>query len=328
MLGRLGEIGAGLAVRGVDTASNAVTATRASAAAFARDFVGAERSEDPLDERDADFIAATLASYRALARAYFRPHVRGLEQIPATGPVLLVGNHSGGSLIADTFVFGYEFAEFFGTRRRFHQLAHDMLFRIPGLAGLRKYGMIPAAPENARRALAAGAAVLVYPGGDWETYRPSWQSDEVDFGRRKGFIDIALEAGAPIVPVVAIGGQETALFLTRGERASKLLGLDKMLRLKVLPVQIAPPWGITVLDLPLRIPLPAQITIQVLPPIHLEAEFGADPDRDQVYDSIIAEMQSALTELAAERDLPVVGTVGERADESEVAEEVLAGRSA
>ena len=321
-------MGAGLASRGIAATSSAISAGRASAVAFAEDFTGGERAENPLDERDTAFIDSTLATYRSIVRAYFRPHVRGLEHVPTEGPALLVGNHSGGTLIADTFVFGYEFAAMFGSGRSFHQLAHDMLFRVPGLAALRKYGMIPAAPENARRALAAGAAVLVYPGGDWETYRPSWESGKIDFGGRKGFIDIALEAGAPIVPVVAIGGQETALFLARGERASRFLGLDKMLRIKVLPVQIAPPFGITVLDLPLRIPLPAQITIQVLPPIDLRAEFGADPDRDEVYDTIIDEMQRALTELSEERDLPVVGTVGERADHSEVADEVLAGRSA
>ena len=107
----------------------------------------------------------------------------------------------------------------------------------------------------------------------------------------------------PIVPVVAIGGQETALFLGQGRRAARVLGLDRALRLKVLPVQVAPPVGATVLDLPLRIPLPAKITIQVLPPIELDPARGVDDG----YRRVTATMQKTLTELADERTLPVVG---------------------
>jgi 1-acyl-sn-glycerol-3-phosphate acyltransferase len=149
--------------------------------------------------------------------------------------------------------------------------------------------------------------VLVYPGGDYETFRPSWQSDRVDFGGRKGFIKLALEREVPIVPVVAIGGQETALFLTRGQRAARLTGWANLTRIKVLPVALAPPFGVSVLDLPTRIPLPAKITIEVLPPIDLVERFGPDPAYEHVYEEITGEMQEALSELQEERTLPVVG---------------------
>jgi 1-acyl-sn-glycerol-3-phosphate acyltransferase len=148
----------------------------------------------------------------------------------------------------------------------------------------------------------------VYPGGDYETYRPSWHGDRIEFGGRKGFIKLALEQGVPIVPVVAAGGQETALFVTRGERAAKATGWDRLTRIKVLPVQIAPPFGITVMDLPTRIPLPAKITVEVLPPIDLEERFGESPDHEEVYDEVTGEMQEALTDLANERIVPVVGS--------------------
>ena len=78
-----------------------------------------------------------------------------------------------------------------------------------------------ASPENAQQALDAGAALLVYPGGDYEVHRPIWERNKVDFDGRKGFIRLALEADVPIVPVVSIGGQETALFLSRGERLAR-----------------------------------------------------------------------------------------------------------
>jgi hypothetical protein len=109
------------------------------------------------------------------------------------------------------------------------------------------------------------------------------------------------------VPVVSIGGQETALFVTRGEKAARLTGLAKFARIKVLPVQIAPPFGISVLDLPTRLPLPAKITIQVMPPVDLEERFGPKPDVDDVYDELTGDMQDTLGELSDERTLPLVG---------------------
>ena len=263
---------------------------------------------DWLEARDPEYIRETLPALRAMSRLYFRGEVRGLEHIPAEGPVLLVGNHSGGPLIADTFVFAQAFYDFFGPERRFHQLAHDLVFRVPGVrASLSRYGTVPASPDNMRRALDAGAALLVYPGGDHETYRPSWESAEIDFAGRTGFARLALELGVRIVPVVAIGGQETALFLGQGRRLARRLGVDRLLRLNVVPAQVGPPFGLTVLDLPARIPLPAKITVRVLPPIDLAALLGSDADPERAYALVTDVMQRALHKLAAERTLPVVG---------------------
>ena len=263
---------------------------------------------DPLDLRDPEYIRRTLPALRAMADVYFRAEVRGLENIPARGPVLLVGNHSGGTLIADTFVFGQAFYDYFGVDRVFHQLAHDLVFKVPGVrAVLTPYGTVPASPENMRRALARDAALLVYPGGDHETYRATWHSAEIDFAHRTGFIRLALELGVPIVPVVAIGGQETALFLGQGERIARLLHLHRLLRVDVAPVQIAPPLGVTVFDLPGRVPLPAKITVEVLPVIDLETELGADPDPEEAYELVTGRMQDVLGELADARAFPVIG---------------------
>jgi 1-acyl-sn-glycerol-3-phosphate acyltransferase len=261
---------------------------------------------DDLDEWDPKYIRRTLPVLGAFFNRYFRSEVRGLENIPPAGPVLLVGNHSGGTMIADTFVFTTAFYEHFGTNRRFHQLAHDVAARMPGL-GIRPYGTVAASHENARRAFERGAAVLVYPGGDYETFRPSWHSDRIEFGGRQGFIKLALEANVPIVPVVSIGGQETGLFLTRGQRAAKAIGFDRLTRITVLPLSLGPPLGLNLLDLPLRIPIPAKITIEVLPSIDLNRRFGREPDPDQVYDELTEEMQNALSALSDERTAPVIG---------------------
>jgi 1-acyl-sn-glycerol-3-phosphate acyltransferase len=260
-----------------------------------------------LDERDPDYIRESLPRLWLLASLYFRAEVRGLGNVPEEGPVLLVGNHSGGNLTPDTGVFTLAFSTYFGVERPFYQLAHNLVLSMPGLSFLRKYGTVAASHDNARKALQAGAAVLVYPGGDYEVHRPSWQSGRVDFGGRKGFLRLALDAGVPIVPVVSIGGQETSLFLSRGERLAKGLRLDKLFRLKVLPISIALPWVINVGDMAGHLPLPAKITVEALPPIDLRREFGADPDLDEVYEHLVRQMQETLDALAAERRFPVIG---------------------
>src|SRR3954467_3257837 len=181
---------------------------------------GAIQSRIPvadLDERDPDYIRENLPGIWLLASLYFRGEVRGLGNIPEEGPVLLVGNHSGGNLTPDTGVFTLAFCSYFGVERPFYQLAHNLVLSMPGLGLLRKYGTVAASPDNARKALRSGAAVLVYPGGDYEVHRPIWERHRVDFNGRKGFLRLALQENVPIVPVVSVGGQETSIFLSRGE---------------------------------------------------------------------------------------------------------------
>src|SRR5437588_3361650 len=259
-----------------------------------------------IDAWDPNYIRRVLPAWRAIMGTYFRGEVRGLDNVPDEGPALLVGNHSGGTLIADTFVFAGEFYAHFGPNRRFHQLAHDIAARLPG-TGLSRWGTVAASHENARRAFDKGAPVLVYPGGDYETFRPTWHSDRIEFGGRKGFIRLALERGVRIVPVVAIGGQEAALFATRGERAAEATGWAKRTRIKVLPVAFAPPFGATLLDLPGRLPVPAKITVEVQRPIDVVERFGPKPEPEKVYEEITGEMQDRLSELQEERTLPIIG---------------------
>ncbi|MGZ4273912.1 MAG: 1-acyl-sn-glycerol-3-phosphate acyltransferase, partial [Solirubrobacteraceae bacterium] len=91
---------------------------------------------DPFELRDPEYIARTLPALRVMADVWFRAEVRGLENIPPRGPVLLVGNHSGGMLIADTFIFAQAFYDHFGPEREFFQLAHDLVFKVPGIRAM------------------------------------------------------------------------------------------------------------------------------------------------------------------------------------------------
>ncbi|MCW2689847.1 MAG: 1-acyl-sn-glycerol-3-phosphate acyltransferase [Mycobacterium sp.] len=254
-----------------------------------------------LDHRDPDYIRDRLPGTWLLASLYFRADVRGLHRIPNEGPVLLVGNHSGGNVPPDTFVFTLAFCSYFGVERPFYQLAHNLVVTAPGLGWLRKFGTVAANPENARLALESGAALLVYPGGDYEVFRPSWERHVVDFDGRKGYVQLARETGVPIVPVASVGGQETALFLNRGQWLAKLLRVDKTLRLKSVPISLALPWGLNISDLAGHIPLPAKISIEVQEPIEV------DGDDQAVHDKVMESLQAGVDRLAAERRFPVIG---------------------
>lgn len=278
-----------------------MTTAAAGLLAWVRNQVAARVPKADLDHRDPDYIRDQLPGLWLLASLYFRADVRGLDRIPADGPVLLVGNHSGGNVPPDTFVFTLAFCSYFGVERPFYQLVHNLVALYPALRWLPKFGTVAASPDNARLALESGAAVLVYPGGDYEVYRPSWQRHVVDLGGRKGFVRLARETAVPIVPVASVGGQETALFLGRGQGLARLLMLDKVFRLKSLPISVALPWGLNITDWLGHIPLPAKITIEVQEPI------AATGDDQAVYDKVVASLQAGVDRLAAERRFPVIG---------------------
>jgi len=267
--------------------------------------VSARVPKADLDQRDSDYILEQLPGLWLLASLYFRADVQGLDRIPTKGPVLLVGNHSGGNLPPDTFVFTLAFCSYFGVERPFYQLAHNLVVSMPGLGSLRKFGTVAANHDNATLALKSGAALLVYPGGDYEVFRPSWKRHEVDFDGRKGYVKIAREAGVPIVPIASVGGQEAALFLDRGQWLAKLLMVDRIARLKSVPIMLAPPWGITVSDMIPRLPLPTKVSIEVQDPI--DADFIAGADDDVVNDKVLASLQAAVDRMAAKRRFPVIG---------------------
>ncbi len=272
---------------------------------WARRQVASRVPKADLDQRDPDYIREQLPGLWLLASLYFRADVRGLDRIPKDGPVLLVGNHSGGNLPPDTFVFTLAFCSYFGVERPFYQLAHNLVVSMPGLGSLRKFGTVAANPENAKLALQSGAALLVYPGGDYEVFRPSWQRHDVDFGGRKGYVTLAREAGVPIVPIASVGGQEAALFLDRGQWLAKVMRVDKMARLKSVPILVAPPWGLTVSDMVPRLPLPTKIAIEVGDPI--DADDIAVSADDVVHEKVEASLQAGVDRLAAARRFPVLG---------------------
>src|SRR4029077_16133241 len=146
----------------------------------------------------------------------------------------------------------------------------------------------------------------VCPGGACGVSLTTTSRNTIDFGGRTGYVRAALNAGVPIVPSVSIGGQEGQLYLSRGTPVAKALRLDKRLRAKILPISFGFPFGLSAV-LPVNLPLPTKIVTQVLPAIDIVAEFGEDPDVDEVDAHVRHVMQKALDALAKERKLPVLG---------------------
>ena len=239
-------------------------------------------------------------------KRWHRAEVRGLDNFP-NGGALVVSNHSGGLFAMDVPVFASGFYDRFGYERPVYTLSHDMLMVGPTGAFFKKTGFIPANHKNADEALRSGGVVVVFPGGDYDVYRPSLSANKIDFGGRTGYVKAAINAGVPIVPTVGIGGQESQLFLTRGTDIAKALGpVARAFRTKILPVSFGFPFGLSVV-LPVNVPLPTKITMKALPPIDIAKEFGENPDIDEVDAHVRRVMQRALDELAQERKLPVLG---------------------
>lgn len=254
---------------------------------------------------DPEFIRQISNLVGPVIKRYFRAEVRNLEAIPQAGGALVVSNHSGGMFTPDVLIFAPAFYEKFGFDRPVYTLAHYGVFIANIGDWLRRAGVIEASRENAAKALRDGAVVLVFPGGDYDSYRPTLTENVIDFGGRTGYVRTAIETGVPIVPMVSIGGQETQLFLARGDSIARRLGL-KRARVEILPISFGFPFGLSAV-LPPNLPLPAKIVTRVLDPIDIAEEFGDDPDIDAVDLHVRAVMQAALDDLARERRFPILG---------------------
>ncbi len=260
-----------------------------------------------LSGRDPEFIRSMLPRLWLVASVWFRSEVLGFEKVPDE-PVMFVGNHSGGAGVPDTFVFLLAYNTYMTVEGRpLHALGHEMVTALPFFGSLaRRFGVVTAGPDSAAEVLDAGASVLVYPGGDVEALRPWRERHRIVFDGRQGFLKIAHEAGVKIVPVVATGGHDTLFILNDGRATARRLRIDKLLRVKSVPLVLSLPWGLLPGGLP-QLPLPAKIRIQVLDPIDLQERYGDDPDWDDAYDFVTSTMQAGLSTLAAKTLLPVLG---------------------
>jgi 1-acyl-sn-glycerol-3-phosphate acyltransferase len=260
-------------------------------------------ADDPLARRDAAFIAEETGLLGAVCDTFYAPEILGMDHLPP-GRALVVGTHNGGPLAPDMFSLMVGFWRHFGAARAAYGLAHDMVFKLPFLGKwIAKLGAVPASQENARLLLEKDVAVLVYPGGDVDAYKPYRERHVVKFGGRKGWVRLALRTGAPIVPVVSVGAHDIIYVLNDGAALAERLGIKRRFRIEVLPVVLALPFGVALGPFAPYLPLPTRVRVRVLPPVVLPhgPEAADDPATVDAIDiEVRASMQAALDALVAE----------------------------
>jgi 1-acyl-sn-glycerol-3-phosphate acyltransferase len=266
--------------------------------------------EARLEDRDPEALGKLLEGMRWLTAKLHRPRTLGVEHVPSSGPGLLVGNHNGGLVALDWVLTMIPIWEKFGPERAVYGLGHDFVQWSPLL---RKYaakmGGLRAGHDTAQIVFAAGHLAIVYPGSDYDSFRPFSERNRVVLAGRTGFVSLALRAQVPIIPVVTAGAQEQWIVLTRGEELARALGLKERLRTNVFPIALSFPWGLTSGYLP-YLPLPTQITTAFLPPMRWPDLGPEAADDDEVLQRCYAEvetlMQAKMDELTRGR-VPLLG---------------------
>jgi 1-acyl-sn-glycerol-3-phosphate acyltransferase len=249
---------------------------------------------DALDRRDPRLIAALLPLAERFNRGYLRFRAEGQEHLP-DGPALFVANHNGGILGPDLFCTLPLLWRSLG-ERPLYAMAHDFAMRQLTPLGrvLQRLGALRACPENAARAFASGASVLVYPGGDLDAYRHFSRRDEVVILPRTGFVEVARRTGVPIVPVVAAGAHRSAVIFSEGRAIARALRLRRWGRLERFPLALALPWGLAPGPWLPYLPLPFPIRGKILPPV----DVSPAADVATTARGVQTRMQRALDELA------------------------------
>jgi 1-acyl-sn-glycerol-3-phosphate acyltransferase len=113
------------------------------------------------------------------------------------------------------------------------------------LAGcfFRTMGALPAAPDSIAAALATSHDVALWPGGEIDSLRPWTKRDEAILAGRTGFVKLAINTGVPIAPIATVGGADAMPVLFRGRWLARVLRLNQLARLDVLPFAVSAPWG-------------------------------------------------------------------------------------
>ncbi len=265
-----------------------------------------------LDDRDPQAIREIfMPMWEWLYHYYFQVTTDGWDRVPDRGRMLVVGSHNGGLASPDMFMLMYDWFCRYGVERPAYGLAHPGVWKYFGPISTlaAQAGAVVAHPKMAMAALQRDAAVLVYPGGAEDVFRPHSERHRIELAGRKGFIKVALREHAPIVPVVSLGAHDGLIVLTdlypilqqlRDRGMPWLFGIDPI----VFPVYLGLPWGIAFGPLP-NLPLPTRIHIRICKPIEF-SRYGrsAANDRDYVdacYTLVEQQMQAELDLLVLEK---------------------------
>lgn len=239
--------------------------------------------------------ALTRALYEPLYSKWFRAEWEGLEKIPTEGGALLIANHAG-AIPSDAPVIMHGIEKELG--RPVYGMA-DYFFRTVPVVGTlwARAGGVSARPANAYRLLREQQQLaLVFPEG---TKGPSKSfTDRYQLRRfgRGGFVEIAMRAGVPVIPIAVVGSEEAMPVLMRLPAVSRALGLPYFpITANLLAFG---PLGIA-------LPFPAKFKLRVLDPI----DFGVAPDQERYSKSRImeeservrSELQEAIYDMLRDR---------------------------
>jgi 1-acyl-sn-glycerol-3-phosphate acyltransferase len=223
---------------------------------------------------DLDFAIGAMAPFLWLYRNYFRVQVFGIENVPPEGRVLLVANHSG-QLPFDAAMLGLSTMVELDPPRYARALVEKWVSTLPFVSSFySRLGQVVGTPENCRRLLSAEEAILVFPEGVRglnKLYRYRYQLQA--FGL--GFMRLALEAGAPIVPIGIVGAEE---------QSPALLDLKTIARLLAMPALPVTP---TILPLP----LPTRYRIHFGAPMRFT---GSPDDEDAVLEEKVGQVKRVI----------------------------------
>jgi 1-acyl-sn-glycerol-3-phosphate acyltransferase len=227
----------------------------------------------------------------AVYRSWFRVEWEGLEHVPSEGGALLVSNHAGMVPIDGGIIMqGIEDQ----VERQISLLAHHGFFRFP-FAGLllNRSGTVVGHPDNAHRLLREdGKLVLVFPEGEKGPVKPKAERYRLQRFGRGGFVETAMRAGVPVVPIVLMGTEDTTPTIANLELAGQAMPLTLNMLL------FGPILGAVA-------HFPAKIRGRVLPPVHFdeEPELPSYPRSALLEnaEAIRGDMQSALDEMYAAR---------------------------
>ncbi|MFI5062788.1 MAG: lysophospholipid acyltransferase family protein [Streptosporangiales bacterium] len=267
----------------------------AAVADFARRQVTGEGEVDEFGF-DPEFNSRLLIPLaRVLYQQWFRVQLRGLEHVPASGPALLVANHSG-VLPFDAIMLQTGLHDEHPAHRDLRLLGADLVYEVPGLAYLaRRAGHIRACPANAHTLLADGELVGVFPEGFKGIGKPFSERYQLRRFGRGGFTVSAIRAGVPIIPCAIVGAEEIYPMLANAGPLARLLGLP------YFPVTPLFPW----LGPVGAVPLPSRWIIEFCPPVPT-AGYPAVAWRDaavidRLTEQVRGTVQQALDRLLDER---------------------------
>lgn len=260
---------------------------------------GSEPAFEPLEPGAAAKLACAQDLVAGYLQRYHRFELDGHLDDPGE-QVLFVANHGFGGLFDLNVAALMATNRLIGIHRPTTMLVHQLTWTLGLGSFVEPFLARPASRESAQEGFARGHHVLVLPGGDLDAFKAHRDRDKIVFGGRSGFARLAMEAGVPIVPVVTYGAGNSLLVLSDGQRLAKALGLDKLLRLKALPVSLSFPWGLNVglVGLLPYAPLPTKLRTRVLAPMRPEPDETPQAFADRVQQA----MQAALDELAGKRE--------------------------